>query len=90
MVLAGDSATGKSTLLAALLARGWAMLGDELAPVTVDGGGAVMVRATGGEVRLWPDAVRAARVVSSALGGRREPVHVGARPGQVHLAAGAA
>ncbi len=58
VVLAGDSATGKSTLLAALLARGWAMLGDELAPVTVDGGGAVVVRATGGGVRLWPDAVQ--------------------------------
>ncbi len=57
VVLAGDSATGKSTLLAALLARGWAMLGDELAPVTVDGSGAVTVGATGGEVRLWPDAI---------------------------------
>jgi hypothetical protein len=57
VILAGDSATGKSTLLAALLARGWEMLGDELAPVTVQGDGAVTVLPTGGEVRLWPDAI---------------------------------
>lgn len=57
VVLAGDSATGKSTLLAALLIRGWAMLSDDLAPVTVNGGGAVTAHATAGEVRLWPDAI---------------------------------
>jgi hypothetical protein len=57
VVVAGDSATGKSTLLGALLARGWGMLGDELAPVTVAAGKAVMVLPTGSDVRVWPDAI---------------------------------
>jgi hypothetical protein len=57
VILAGDSAAGKSTLLTALWARGWGMLGDEVAPVTVDDGGRVSVLPTGGEIRLWPDAL---------------------------------
>ena len=60
VVLAGESATGKSTLLAALMKRGWGMLGDELAPLTLGDGGAVVALATGAEVRLWPERDRAA------------------------------
>lgn len=57
VILAGDSAAGKSTLLASLLARGWGMLGDELAPVTLSADGTVTVLATGDEIRLWPDVI---------------------------------
>jgi hypothetical protein len=57
VVLAGESGTGKSTLLAALMKRGWGMLGDELAALTVGEGDAVVALATGDEVRLWPDAI---------------------------------
>src|SRR5690242_11264689 len=39
VVLAGDSTTGKSTLLAELLRRGWWMLGDEVAPIVLGDGG---------------------------------------------------
>lgn len=57
VVLAGESGSGKSTLLAALMKRGWGMLGDELAPLAVEQDGAVVVLASGDEVRLWPDAI---------------------------------
>lgn len=57
VVLAGESGTGKSTLLAALMKRGWGMLGDELAALAVGCGGAVVALATGDEIRLWPDAI---------------------------------
>jgi hypothetical protein len=70
VILAGDSAAGKSTLLAALLARGWGMLGDEVAPVTLDAAGRVTVLPTGGEVRLWPDALeRLERPAEQSLAG---------------------
>jgi hypothetical protein len=64
VILAGDSATGKSTLLAALLARGWKMLGDEVAPLAAADSDAVAVLPTGDELRLWPDA--AARLATDA------------------------
>jgi hypothetical protein len=57
VVLAGESATGKSTLLAALMGRGWRMLGDDLAAVTLCANGGLMVLPTRAEIRLWPDAV---------------------------------
>lgn len=55
VVLAGDSGTGKSVLLAALVQRGWGLLTDDLAPVTLDGDGVPVAVPTWPEVILWPD-----------------------------------
>lgn len=57
ILLAGDSGTGKSTLLAYLLQRGWALLADELAVVDLDKQGYPVVYPTFSEVVLWRDAV---------------------------------
>jgi hypothetical protein len=77
VLLAGASAAGKSTLLAALLARGWSMLGDEVAPLAQPDAGAVAVLPTGDDLRLWPDAVAALepdpRLRQSLAGDARSP-----------------
>jgi len=57
ILIAGDSGVGKSTLLAALLKRGWRMLADDLAVVEVDAGGQLVVLPAFPEIVLWPDAV---------------------------------
>jgi hypothetical protein len=48
VVLAGNSSAGKSVLLAALVERGWGLLTDDLAPVTLDDEGAPVA------VPTWP------------------------------------
>src|SRR6202161_2540124 len=55
VVLAGDSGAGKSVLLAALVQRGWGLLTDDLAPVTLDDAGVPVAVPTWPEVNLWPD-----------------------------------
>ncbi len=55
VLLAGDSASGKSTLLAVLLQRGWMMLSDELAAIT-HADGDWWVWPTTPRIRLWHDA----------------------------------
>jgi hypothetical protein len=57
VLIAGDSATGKSTVVATLLARGWRLLSDDLTPVHLDATGSPVVRPTFGELMLWPDTV---------------------------------
>jgi hypothetical protein len=57
VLLAGDSGTGKSTLLAALLQRGWRLLADDLAAVGLDDQGKPVVWPTSTELALWPDSV---------------------------------
>jgi hypothetical protein len=54
VVLAGDSGSGKSVLLAALARRGWGLLTDDLAPVTLDDGRVPVAVPTWPEVNLWP------------------------------------
>jgi hypothetical protein len=49
VMLAGNSCAGKSVLLAALLQRGWGLLTDDLAPVTLDDGGVPVALPT------WPE-----------------------------------
>jgi hypothetical protein len=56
VALAGASAAGKSTLLAALVRRGWGMLGDDLAPLGRIGDDQPIVHPTFPELVLWPDA----------------------------------
>jgi hypothetical protein len=55
VVLAGDSGSGKSVLLTALVQRGWGLLTDDLAPVTLDDDGVPVAVPTWPEVVLWPD-----------------------------------
>jgi hypothetical protein len=54
VVLAGNSGSGKSVLLTALLQRGWGLLTDDLAPVTLDDDGVPVAVPTWPEVILWP------------------------------------
>lgn len=57
ILIAGDSGVGKSTLLAALLQRGWTMFADELTVVQVNAQGQPFALPTTPEIRLWDDAV---------------------------------
>ena len=57
LVLAGDSGSGKSVLAASLWARGYQVVADDLAPITVDDSGTPVVLPTAGALILWPDAV---------------------------------
>ena len=57
VVLAGNSSAGKSVLLAALVQRGWGLLTDDLAPVTLDDAGVPVAVPTWPEMILWPDSV---------------------------------
>jgi len=60
VLIAGDSASGKSVLLAELLRRGWDLLADDLTPITLDHHGTVLANPTGPELWLWPDAIERA------------------------------
>lgn len=55
--IVGDSGTGKSTLLATLLQRGWTMHSDELAVVIFDEQGRAIVPPVYSEIALWPDSL---------------------------------
>ena len=54
VVLAGDSGAGKSVLLSALLHRGWRLLADDLAPVTLDEDRVPVALPTWPRIRQWP------------------------------------
>jgi hypothetical protein len=54
VALAGDSGSGKSVLLATLLRRGWRLLADDLAPVTLDRNHVPVAVPTWPEIRPWP------------------------------------
>jgi hypothetical protein len=56
ILLAGDSAAGKSTLLMALLQRGWTMLADELATVNLDDCGRPQILPAVSAIELSRDA----------------------------------
>jgi hypothetical protein len=58
VVLAGDSGSGKSALLATLVRRGWRRLADDLAPVTLDSDRVPVA------VPTWPE-IREPRPVSA-------------------------
>jgi hypothetical protein len=55
VMLAGASGAGKSVLLATLVKRGWGLVTDDLAPVTLDDDQVPFAVPTWPEVILWPD-----------------------------------
>ncbi|MHB8467261.1 MAG: hypothetical protein ACYDD7_20805, partial [Acidimicrobiales bacterium] len=55
VVLAGDSASGKSVLAAALTRRGWRVLADDLAPLAITDGRCIVLPSSP-RLHLWPDA----------------------------------
>ena len=59
VLFAGKSGMGKSSLLAALIERGYAALGDDVTAVEVDAAGQSKVLAAFPCVRLWADALDA-------------------------------
>jgi len=58
VVLVGGCATGKSTLLAGLVQRGWGMLCDEIAAIEFADDGTPTVRPAYPRIRLWALSVR--------------------------------
>ena len=57
------SGSGKSVLLATLVQRGWGLLTDDLAPVTLDDARVPVAVPTWPEVILWPDSAGPAAAV---------------------------
>jgi hypothetical protein len=54
VILTGDSGSGKSTLLMSLYQRGWRVLADDLALISLDRQGQPVVFQTAPEIVLWP------------------------------------
>ena len=67
VLIAGRTARGKSTVLAALLARGHGMLSDDLAPIVLESHGPAVVPALP-RLKLWADA-------ATVLGGSKDRLH---------------
>ncbi len=67
ILLAGASGVGKSTLLAALLQRGWKMLADDLSAVELNAEGHPVVLPTYPGNLLWPDALSAFQIEGTNL-----------------------
>lgn len=53
----GEQGWGKSTMAAAMCARGHRLLADDITPVWIDGEGSPMVCPGYPQIKLWPDAV---------------------------------
>lgn len=80
VLLAGNSGSGKSTILAALLQRGWAMMTDDLAIVALDEQGQPTVYPSRAGIALWPDSLNNLGIASDSFSycdaNRKEyPVH---------------
>ncbi|GAA0584565.1 hypothetical protein [Rhizomicrobium electricum] len=57
IVVMGRTVSGKSTLAAALMKRGWRLMADDAAPLVVDPDGTVSVYPVWPEMILWQEAV---------------------------------
>jgi hypothetical protein len=68
VALAGEPGAGKSTQMAALLARGCAMVADDLVAVRMTGDGGVEVLPGAPFVRLYDDSARAVGLAAHAVG----------------------
>jgi HPr Serine kinase C-terminal domain len=84
VLLAGESAIGKSSLAAMLLGRGWRLLCDEVAVVERGDDGTPVVVAGSGEMVLWNDVLE--RLGADALA----QLELERRPGGRHLGAATA
>lgn len=67
LLLSGDSGTGKSTLLAALLQRDWTVLADDLAIVALDAKRRLVVHSFAQDILLWPDSLQKLGVATTEL-----------------------
>ncbi|MBF0545101.1 MAG: hypothetical protein HQM08_11730 [Candidatus Riflebacteria bacterium] len=65
ILLAGDSISGKSSLLATLLQRGWWLLADDLVVADLNKRGQLIVFPTFPEVILWQDVREKLQIVST-------------------------
>lgn len=59
LVFVGDSGAGKSTIAAALQARGYPVVADDVVALVVDRPGAPLVPPAFPQLKLWPDTVAA-------------------------------
>ena len=59
VLFAGQSDSGKSTLLGAFLRRGYKMLADDITGIMTDGNGRVIAQPALPRIQLWADAVKA-------------------------------
>lgn len=66
-LIAGGSGSGKSTILTALLQRGWTMLSDDLAAVDLNNNNQIIVYPTYSEIALWPESLESLGINSSSL-----------------------
>jgi hypothetical protein len=67
ILLAGDSGSGKSSLLMALYQRGWRVLADDLAIIGLDGQGHPFILSTSQEIILWPATLNKFGISSATL-----------------------
>lgn len=67
VLLAGESGVGKSTLLTALIHRGWEMLTDDLAIVVANEHGQLFVQPTYADIALWPSVIEKLGIDPDAL-----------------------
>jgi hypothetical protein len=59
VLFAGQSDSGKSTLLGAFLRRGYKMMADDITGIMTDGNGRVVALPAISRIQLWADAVKA-------------------------------
>ncbi len=67
VLLAGDSGLGKSTLAAALMARGYPLLSDDLCALDVSRPGAPVIRPCIAYLKLWKDAATRLAIATDQL-----------------------
>jgi hypothetical protein len=67
VLLAGDSGSGKSVLLTALVKRGWSMMADDLAIVGLDKLGQPVIYPTAQGIALWPESLKKLGVDPASL-----------------------
>ena len=72
VLFAGDPGTGKSSLLAALVERGYAMLADDVTGVVPDAGGGAVALSAFPRMKLWADTLNELAWQERARGKVRE------------------
>jgi hypothetical protein len=87
MVVTGHSGYGKSTVIAALAARGFSILADDVAAITQGPDGRWLLHPGVPHLNLWKDAVARLGLDTDALGRTREGIEKYRVPLQVQFCA---